>query len=193
MTQEIFDRPAGRTLSNIIESMIETDAAIFNNDGEITPDLEEFMAINEADLAKKVDGYNAVYREQTARAEALKAEIARLQALKKTAENTAKRIKDMLKYNMERLHTERIDGNTCKAYFSSSTAVECDEEYLINSFSDTVSELEIMLPDYIDVELKVNKTNLKAALQAGEADDKKRDTRLDGHAAIVKSRSIVLK
>ena len=193
MTNEIFDRPQGRTLSQIIESMIETDAVIIDNGGELTPELEEFIAQNEADMAKKIDGYNAAYREQAARAEALKNEIARLQALKKTAENSAKRIKEVLKWNMDRLGTRSVNGTTCKAYFTTSTAVECKDEELVGLFTSSLNELKAMLPDYIDVEFKVNKTNLRTALQKNEADKENRDARLDGKASIVKTVSVVLK
>ena len=184
MNNEIFDRPAGRTLSEIVESMIDTETAIFNNEGEITPELEAFMASDERDLAAKIDGYNAAYREEAARAEALKAEIARLQALKKTAENSAKRIKDMLRYNMERLGAERVSGNTCKAYFTSSVAVETNEAALLKPYEAALAAARAALPAWVSVDVGILKNELSAELKAGRI--------LEG-AALIRSRSVVLK
>lgn len=185
MTKEIFDRPAGRTLSDIIESMMETESVLFDNEGEITPELEEFMARDEKDLALKIDGYNAAYREESARAEALKAEIARLLALKKTAENSAKRIKEVLKYNMERLGAERVNGTTCKAYFSSSEAVEIpDESVLFKPYKDSIDDLKKTLPAWMTVEVTIGKKELGTVLKSGTA--------IKG-ASLQKNRSVVLK
>lgn len=186
MTQEIFNRN-GRTLAEIIESTIETEQALFDNGGELTPELEAIMAKDAADMEKKIDGYNAAYREEDARAKALGEEIKRLQGLKKTAENSARRIKDLLKYNMERLGVERVNGTTCKAYFSTSTAVACDEDELLKPYDVMVEDLQRKMPVYVRVSLEVSKTDLKTSLQAlGE------DETIAG-AALQKNRSIVLK
>ncbi len=185
MTNEIFDRPAGRTLSQIVESMIETDRTLYDNGGEITPELEAYMASDEYDLAKKIDGYNAAFREEAARVEAIKNEIARLTALKQTAENSAKRIKEFLKYNMERLGAERVNGNTCKAYFTSSTAVEVpDESVICRPYYDDLQALRAKLPAWVKVDITVAKKELGAALKEGKE--------VTG-AALVKNRSVVLK
>lgn len=187
MNNEIFERPQGRTLSEIIESMIETDAALFDNEGEITPELEAVMAIDAADFEKKIDGYNAAYREEDARATALAEEIKRLTALKKTHENSAKRIKELLKFNMERLGVNRVNGTTCKAYFTSSTAVVCDEATLLKPYDDAVAELQKRLPLYVKVSIEVSKTDLKTALQSLNEDES-----IPG-ADLQKNRSVVLK
>lgn len=187
METNIFNRPAGRTLAEIIESTIETERAIFEADGEITPELEEQIAKDEADMAKKIDGYNAAYREEDARAKALADEIKRLQALKKTAENAAKRVKDMLKWNMERLGVDRVNGKTCKAYFSSSTAVVADEAVLLKPYDAQVEELRKALPAYVTIEVGISKTELKTAIGNLLPDET-----IEG-ASMETSRTIVLK
>ena len=183
MSNEIFNRTEGRTLSQIIDSMIETDQAIFDADGEITPELEEQLAKNAEDLSRKVDGYNAAYREEDARAKAIGDEIKRLQALKKTAENSSKRIKDLLKYNMERLGVERVQGNTCKAYFSSSSSVQVDEAVLLKPFFNDVAELQSRLPAWLKSTMEVSKTDLKPVLEKEEI----------AGASISSTRNLVLK
>ena len=187
MTNEIYNRPAGRTLAEIVESTLETEQTLFNNGGELTPELEAMMAKDAADMEKKIDGYNAAYREEDARANAIGEEIKRLQALKKTAENSAKRIKELLKYNMERLGVERVNGTTCKAYFSKSTSVVADEATLLKPYDAQLADLRKSLPSYITIEVGISKTELKTAI-AGLLPDET----IDG-ASMETSRTIVLK
>lgn len=187
MTNEIYNRPAGRTLAEIVESTLETEQALFENGGELTPELEAIMARDAADMEKKVDGYNAAFREEDARAKAIGEEIKRLQALKKTAENSARRIKDLLKYNMERLGVDRVNGQHCKAYFTSSTAVQCDEAVVLKPYEAAVAAFRESLPAYVSVDLSISKTDLKKAIS-----ELGKDESIEG-AALQTSRSIVLK
>lgn len=185
MTNEIFDRPAGRTLSEIVESIIDNDAALFDAGGEVTPEMERFLAMDETDLKNKIDGYNAAYREETARAESLKREIERLTALKRTAENAAKGIKSLLQYNMNRLGAESVNGNTCKAYFTTTTSLEVEnEERVLEPYLRLIEEVRKAFPSWVKVDVELARKDLTAALKTG--------TEVKG-CAIRKGRSVVLK
>ena len=87
------------------------------------------------------------------------AEIKRLQSLKKTYDNSLKRVKEHIKDVMVANDIAKLDGNFCKISLSTSTSTEVDEETVLQPY---LSRLESLgLPAWIVADLKVNKTTLK--------------------------------
>ena len=167
MEQNIFNRETPRTLNEIVDSIIENEAIICAADGEISPELEPYLEKDSAALAAKVDGYSDIIRDADTRAKALGEEIKRLQALKKQWENKAAGMKDFLRYNMERLGSTRLDGNRCKAYFSSTTSVEAFEDVILEPYMKGFQKFSAKLPAWVQVEIKVAKKPLGEAIKAG--------------------------
>lgn len=141
--------------------MMAIEDALWESGGELTPELEQAMAENAESMAKKVDGYNAVIRSLGSKADVLDAEIKRLTALKKVAENAQKRIKEHMLDTMNAFGIDKLEGAYCKVSKSRSTKTEVNEDMLLASYQSAINKLIETLPPYLSVEIKVNKTALK--------------------------------
>lgn len=145
-------------------SLIEQ--ALDENGGELTPELEEAWQETQESLTAKVDNYNKLICHLEYNSEALAKEIKRLQALKKTADNSLKRVKEHIKDTMLQFGISKLDGEFCKMSLSSSSTTEVDEEILLQPYIGRLERL--MLPSWINAELKVSKTELKNAFKDGD-------------------------
>lgn len=187
MESTIFNLdPESRKLRDILESMADTDAAMIENGGEITPELEELMAIDANALARKVDGYCAVARSFDSKIAAIDAEAKRLAVLKKHYQNAKDRLLNNLEYQMDRFGLTEIQGELARVNFRKSTAVEVDEDVLIAPYLPEIGELQSTLPKYITLGFKIGKKEVGDALAAG-------DDIPEGGAAKVEHRNIQLK
>lgn len=156
---------------SLIELTAEQQAledALFENGGELTPEMEEALEINSAAIVAKVDSYHAVLRKFEMAETALDAEIKRLTALKKTAANAQKSIKGRIAYAMQSNGIERLDGTFCKISFRKSKAIEVDEEALLADYQTDIATLWAKLPVYVTLDVKVSKSGVKTAMDAGE-------------------------
>ena len=151
------------TLYQLTNQMAEIEAMLEETGGELTPELESLWEETSESLPQKVDGYNQVLRNLTAYATNLADEIKRLQGLKKTAENSAKRLKEHVLDCMETFGIQKLEGAYCKMSLRSSVATEVDEESVLMPYVARLDRL--MLPSWITCELKVNKTELKNAFK----------------------------
>lgn len=129
------------------------------NGGELTPELEEQWVETEESLKQKIDNYNSLVKLFDYRSENIAAEIKRLQALKKTTDNSKKRVVEHLKDVMEAFGLTKLEGKLCKVSLSSSTSTEVDEKTALQPYIPRIVSLD--LPSWITVELTVNKTRLK--------------------------------
>lgn len=149
------------TLYQLTGQMAAIEDALQENGGELTPELEYIWQETVETLPQKVDGYNQVITNLAAYSKNLDAEIKRLQALKKTADNSVKRIKDHVKDTMEAFGIQKLEGEFCKMSLSSSTSTEVDEETVLQPYLSRLDRL--MLPAWITCDLKISKTALKDA------------------------------
>lgn len=135
------------------------------NGGELTPELEEQWIETKESLEQKVDNYNSLVKYFGYRSDNLAAEIKRLQALKKSTDNSKKRVEEHLKYVMEAFGLTKLEGKLCKISLSSSTSTEVDEATLLQQFNDKKDALQAELPPWITVKYEVSKTALKEAFK----------------------------
>mgnify|MGYP002510506886 CR=1 FL=1 len=142
------------TLFDITAEQRRINDALMESGGELTPELEEALLVNADNFAVKVDGYATSIRKFEALAEAADAEIKRIHAIKKSATNSAKRLKEALAYGMEVMGYDKVDIGLNKLSFRSSTAVNITDEVRIPN-------------QYIKVETKIDKESLKRDLKAG--------------------------
>lgn len=151
------------TLFALTEQMARIEAVLEENGGELTPELEAEWTETGESLSRKIDNYNALMQKLKAYSENIKAEQDRLAALKKTADNSLKRLKahilDVMVFN----GMKAIEGNLCKVTISSSTATEVDEETVLAPYRDAIEALQAKLPAYVTLEPKISKTDIKAA------------------------------
>lgn len=127
---------------------------LFEAEGELTPELEEALIINEANLTLKAEDYVTSMAMFAASAEAAKAEIKRLQAFVKRADNAQERMKNALTFALETFGIDKMEVGTHRISFRKSEGVVITDEVAIPN-------------EYIIVETKVNKAQLKADLKAG--------------------------
>ena len=129
---------------------------LFEAEGELTPELEEALAINEANLAIKAEDYATSILKFEAMAEAADKELKRIQAFKKRCANATERMKEALASAMQVFDTDRLEVGTHRLSFRKSEGVVIEDENAIPAA-------------YIIVEQKVNKSQIKADLKAGIA------------------------
>ena len=152
-----------RTLYALTAEMAAIEDELYESGGELTPELEQVLTETRESLLRKVDGYNALVQKLGAMAESAKKEAERLTKLKKTAENAQKRVKERLLWNMNVFGLEKLEGNLCKMSIRNSKSLEVDDTAVLAPYGRDIERLRKKLPEWITVEVKVNKTALKEA------------------------------
>jgi hypothetical protein len=149
------------TLFQLSNEMRMLEDALWESGGELTPEIEQALAENAESMAKKVDGYNAVLRSFAYKSDVLDAEIKRLNALKKTAENAQKRIREHVVDIMNAFDIDKLEGAYCKINKCQSSKVEVKEETILKPLIRKLLFFNKKLPPYVSAEYKINKTILK--------------------------------
>ena len=124
-------------------------------DGEVTPELETALAINEAELQGKAVAYAYVIKESDDTVAAIDAEVKRLQGIKKTEQNKSKRLKGAIHVAMDLYGIQEIKTETLKLNFRRSEGVIC-----------TVEETVALAAEFVTVVPEVLKPNLNAIKSA---------------------------
>jgi hypothetical protein len=151
-----------RNLFQLTADMAAIEDALWENGGELTPELEEAMTETTASLVAKTDGYGALIRKFDSASAAIDAEIKRLQALKKTATNAVDRLKERVKFSMQTNGISKLDGQLTKFSLRRSEKTVTDDESILAPYQFTLEEFRQTLPPYISLpDFKVNKTIIK--------------------------------
>ncbi len=144
------------TLFNITAEQLRINELLEESGGELTPEIEEALIINEGNFLVKAEGYIESIARYKSLAQAAAERIKQLQAYKKTAENIEKRLKERLQYGMHVMERDKVEIGLHKVSLRSSTAVNITNEAHIPA-------------EYIIVETKVDKDAVKRALKEGIA------------------------
>lgn len=150
-----------RTLFQLSADMSAIEDALWENGGELTPELEQALMETEQSLAVKTDGYNALIRKFASQAEIIDAEIKRLTALKRTCQNAEKRIKNHLCDTMGMFGIDKLEGQYCKISRAKTSSIETNEDLILATCLPAITALNESLPPYIRVEPKISKTAIK--------------------------------
>jgi hypothetical protein len=142
-------------LYNITLCLREIITSISNNDGEISPEQEESLAIAQHDLEVKGINYALVIRECEASVYAIDAEIERLTKLKSKPQTLSKKLKEKISEAMIEFGVEKIESDLIKLSFRKSEAVEIVDETLLEA-------------KYFNYKPSIDKTAIKAGLKEGE-------------------------
>ena len=125
--------------------------------GEITPEIEQALAINEEQFVAKAEDYGHAILNLKGMAAAAKAEKERLAGLQKFYENTQKRLTDALSSAMQVFGHDKVENATMRLSLRHSTATEVDDlDQLPAEYKTT------------KVEVVADKTAIKKAIQDGE-------------------------
>ena len=115
------------SIFNIEQNYNKLAEQLIENDGELTPELSEQLAITEEQLQNKSVAYSFVIKEMDADIDTIDAEIKRLQALKKQREKASEYLKDRIKHAMDTFQIEEIKTPLVKINFRKSESVEVDD------------------------------------------------------------------
>lgn len=117
---------------NISRELEDIFYQIEENGGEITPELEEKLAITEDRLHDKLDGYRRVHSKLMSDAKTCKEEETRIAKLRKTKENQAERLKNTMLAAVQQFGALGKSGNRlinlpdAKLYTKASSCIEVD-------------------------------------------------------------------
>lgn len=150
-----------RSLFQLSADMSAIEDALWENGGELTPELEQALTETEQSLAVKTDGYNSLIRKFASQADVIDAEIKRLTALKKTCQNAEKRLKNHICETMGEFGIDKLEGQYCKISRAKTTSIETNDELLLATCLPAIAALNESLPPYIRVEPKISKTAIK--------------------------------
>lgn len=142
------------SLYHITSEQLRINELLEESGGELTPEIEEALAINEDNLLVKCGGYIEAIAYFKAKQEAAKTRIEEMQRIKKIAENAEKRLKESMQWAMEALGRDKMEVGLHKLSLRNSTAVAITDETAIPA-------------EYIIVETKVDKMRIKEALKGG--------------------------
>jgi hypothetical protein len=125
--------------------------------GEITPELEQALAINEGQFVQKAEEYGHAILNLKGMAAAAKAEKERLAGLQKFYENAQKRLADALSNAMQVFGQDKVENATMRLSLRHTTATEVDDiDQIPAEFKTT------------NVEVVADKTAIEKAIQQGE-------------------------
>ncbi len=131
-------------ISKDIESVFEE---LEENGGELTDELEEKLSISQDEFRSKVDAYLSVIRHTESDVDCCDKEIKRLQAIKKTKQNSIERLKNILVWAIDKFGDVNKSGNkyidlgTSKVTIKASNKVVVNEEYADDIIASTFGEL----------------------------------------------------
>lgn len=149
------------TLFGLSAQMAQIEDELYENGGELTPELEKELTETRESLVAKVDGYNALYQKLGAMAASAKAEADRLTKIKRTAENAQKRIKERLLWNMDQFGMEKLEGSLCKMSIRKGKSLEVNEDLMLRPYQAMIDQLNGQLPVWMTVKVDISKQVIK--------------------------------
>ena len=144
------------SIFNIEQNYNKLAEQLIDNDGELTSELSEQLAITEEQLQNKSVAYSFVIKQMDADVDIIDAEIKRLQALKKQREKASDYLKERIRHAMDTFQIEEIKTPLVKINFRKSETVEVDDVNQLPSLYKVVKVTE-----------QADKAAIKAALKDG--------------------------
>ena len=173
------------TLREINEELAVIFAEIEENEGELTEELDNQLKETFTDLEKKIDSYGEMMNALAVQSTQLDNEIKRLQAKKKTIDNTTKRIKEYLLFNMQMTGQSKLKGTFWTASVRNSKAVDiADVDTFTKEAREKIADIVTAYP-WLTFKVEPSKTAISDMSKAGEE--------LPSGATIVENQSVVIK
>lgn len=135
-------------------------AALEESEGELTPEIEDALAINDESFDEKAEYYIKAIFNFRAEMDACKAEAKRLNEKAKHAENVADRLQDTISSALKLRGIEKKQFGNFTASFRKSEKVIVDDG-LVETLPDNYKRVKTTV--------EADKTALKAAIKAGES------------------------
>ena len=134
-----------KSLYQISKEAVELASAL--EDGELTPEMENSLLINQNELQEKAINYGYVVKTIENDITAIDEEIKRLQALKKAKNNAINRMKDSVCNAMSVYGIEKIESPTLKLSVRRSESIEIldnlDPNYMLEKITYSPDKIRI--------------------------------------------------
>lgn len=127
------------------------------SEGELTPEIEAELQINESQLQEKAVNYGYAIKQMEHNSNAIDSEIKRLQELKKRNEKAIERMETAISNAMQLYGIDKVDSSFIKLSFRKSESVEIVNE----------SQLSVAYVTFKTTQTP-NKTAIKEAIKRGE-------------------------
>ena len=145
-------------LFNIKQEYINLVNTIIDNNGELSPELSQALAINETELKEKAINYGYVIKSFEYENDIIDAEIKRLKALKEQKEKAIQKLKNAVSDAMNLYGIEKVESPALKLSFRKSESIEISENL----------DKRFMIEK---VTLQPDKVAIKEAIKKGEQVD----------------------
>lgn len=144
-------------LYQIQNEFIHLADQIIELSGEITPELELQLQINQDQLEHKGRSYGYIIKTLESDIDVIDAEIKRLQSFKVSRNKTVERLKETISNAMQLYQIEKLESPTLKISFRKSESVEIENQDLLDA-------------EFLETKTTVtpNKTKIKEAIKNGE-------------------------
>ena len=142
------------SLYGITEEQLKLMNALEECEGELTPELEEALQVNEANFVEKSNGYVKMINYYKAFAESAKLEKQRIDKLQKSAESHAQRMTEALSNAMQVLGKDKVTTDNAVISLRKSQALIVDDEAIVPN-------------EFKTYEVKIDKNGIKAAMKQG--------------------------
>lgn len=177
------------SIFNIQQDLYAIFDSIEENEGEITPELEEVLTIKREEFSTKIQGYVAYIKQLELDNKGIKEEIARLKDLQKSKEKTIDNLKKIMAMAIDafgdtnKSGTKFLDYGTGKVSIRKSDFIEVDEEgtkQFVNRFfryfnwlhfTNTANQQELDVKDVIDFCNKNKQNDEEDIVETNYTDD----------------------
>ena len=177
------------SIFNIQQDLYAIFDSIEENEGEITPELEEALTIKREEFSTKIQGYVAYIKQLELDNKGIKEEIARLKDLQKSKEKTIDNLKKIIAMainafgDTNKSGTKFLDYGTGKVSIRKSDSIEVDEEgtkQFVNRFfryfnwlhfTNTTDQQELDVKDVIDFCNKTKQDDEENIIETNYTDD----------------------
>jgi hypothetical protein len=155
-----------KSLVALAQESAEIERIIIESDGELTPELEKALTINEINLPDKVEGYHNIIQRVELMSEHYKRQVEFYARLKKSCDNFETALKENIKTAMRITNTSEIAGNSIvyKLTNSNPKLIVFDEKVLPQEYKKEVVETVIdnkKIKDHLVAGLNVDGARLE--------------------------------
>ena len=177
------------SIFNIQQDLYAIFNSIEENEGELTPELEEALTIKREEFSTKIQGYVAFIKQLELDNKGIKEEIARLKDLQKSKERTIDNLKKIMAMAIDefgdtnKTGTKFLDYGTGKVSIRKSDSIEVDEEgtkQFVNRFfryfnwlhfTNTANQQELDVKDIVDFCNKTKQDDEEDVIETNYTDD----------------------
>lgn len=177
------------SIFNIQQDLYSIFSSIEENEGELTPELEEALTIKREEFSTKIQGYVAFIKQLELDNKGIKEEIARLKDLQKSKERTIDNLKKIMAMaindfgDTDKSGTKFLDYGTGKVSIRKSDTIEVDEEgtkQFVNRFfryfnwlhfTNTANQQELDVKDIVDFCNKTKQDDEEDVVETNYTDD----------------------